>query len=125
MRTVAQDRLAYLVVRLVGLFIQLAALMCLTPVKQDGGYSERITAFAVLSAIAWLLNVYCRQTSEYQRRMLTRPPRAERRQGLALSLLATFFAVMSLLYLRFIPTWPVLAISLSLGGCTGYALTNS
>ena len=47
-----------------------------------------------------------------------------RRQEFLISVLATVFAVMFFVYLQIMPTWPILAISLSLGGCA-YALTNA
>lgn len=125
MRSIAQDRLAYLVVRSVALVIQIGALICLTPIKQCGTYSERIVGFVGLSLIAWFLNLYSRQTGEYQRRILAKHLRAERRQQLAVSVLGTVFAVTAIMYLQVVPTWPIFAISLSLGGCAGYALTNA
>ena len=42
-----------------------------------------------------------------------------------LSVLVTVFALASLVYLQMAPTWTILAISLSLGGCAGYALTHA
>ena len=57
--------------------------------------------------------------------MLAKHLVSERRQEFLVGLLSTVFAVMSLVYLQFAPTWPVFAISLSLGGCAGYALTNA
>ncbi|MBV8774375.1 MAG: hypothetical protein JO166_18880 [Deltaproteobacteria bacterium] len=125
MRSIAQDRLAYLVARSVAALVQLIALVCLTPIKQTGSYSERIIGFVVLSLTAWFLNLCSRQTSEYQRRMVAKHLRAHRRQDFAVSLLATVFAAMAIVYLQVVPTWPIFAISLSLGGCAGYALTNT
>jgi hypothetical protein len=37
----------------------------------------------------------------------------------------TVFALTSLVYLQMVPTWTILAISLSLGSCAGYALTHA
>jgi len=124
MRSVAQDRLAYLVVRSLSALVQVGALVCLTPIKQNGGYAERIIGFVVLSLIAWFLNLCSRQTGEYQRRMLARHRRAHRRREFTVSVLATGFAAMAIVYLQIAPTWPIFAISLSLGGCAGYAITN-
>jgi hypothetical protein len=125
MRSIAQDRLFYLVVRSMALMIQLGALVCLTPIKQYGGYPERIIGFAALSLTAWFLNLCSRQTGEYQRRTLAKHLRSHRRHEFVAGMLATVFALMSMLYLQIVPTWPMLAISLSLGGCAGYALTNA
>jgi hypothetical protein len=124
MRSIAQDRLAYLVVRSISALVQVGALVCLTPVKQYGSYSERTVGFIVLSLIAWFLNLCSRRTGEYQRRMVAKRLRAHRRRELAVSLLAMVFAAMAIVYLQIAPTWPIFAISLSLGGCAGYALTN-
>jgi type IV secretory pathway component VirB8 len=124
MRSIAQDRLTYLVVRSVSALVQVGALICLTPIKQNDGYVERIIAFVTLSSIAWFLNLCTRRTGEYQRRILARHRRAHRRREFAVSLLATVFAAMAIVYLQIAPTWPIFAISLSLGGCAGYALTN-
>jgi hypothetical protein len=122
--TTARERLPYLMVRSLAVMIQLGGLVCLTPIKQDGGYPERIAGFVALSLVAWFLNVCLRRTSEYQRRMLASHLRAHRRREFIASVLITVFAVMSVVYLQIVPTWPMLAISLSLGGCAGYALTN-
>lgn len=124
MSSIVQDRLAYVVVRSVALVTQLGALACLTPLKQSRGYSERIGGFLALSLIAWFLNLYSRQTGEYERRTLTRTLLSYKRQEFALSVLVTVFAVASLVYLQMMPTWTILAISLSIGGCAGYALTH-
>jgi hypothetical protein len=125
MRSIAEDRMKYRVIRLLALLIQLGGLVCLTPIKPYGTYPERITGFVVLSLTAWFLNVCSRQTGEYQRRTIAKHLRTDRRQELLLSALATVFAVMSFVYLQVMPTWPVFAISLSLGGCAGYAITNA
>lgn len=125
MRSIAQDRLGYLVVRSMAALVQLIALVCLTPIKQTGSYSERIIGFVLLSLIAWFLNLCSRRTGEYQRRMLAKHRRAHRRRDFAVSLLATVFAATAIVYLQVVPTWPIFAISLSLGGCAGYALTNT
>ena len=124
MRSIARDRLIYLIVRSVSALVQVGALVCLTPIRQDEGYAERIIGFVMLSLIAWFLNLCARQTGEYQRRILARHRRAHRRREFAVSLLATVFAAMAIVYLQIAPTWPIFAISLSLGGCAGYALTN-
>ncbi|GEM_PF-3062659 len=125
MRSSAQDRLAYSVVRSISALVQLGALICLTPLKQYGSDTERIIAFIMLSMMAWSLNVWCRRSPEYQRRRLARPVRADRGWQIAVSLLVGVFAVTAILYLQVVPTWPWFAVSLSLGGCTGYALTNA
>jgi hypothetical protein len=125
MRSVAQERLSYLVVRSIALVIQLGALVCLTPIKQYGSYPERIAGFIALSLIAWFLNLCSRRSSEYERRTLARHLRSHRRQEFVLSILASVFALMSIVYLQLAPTWPIFAIALSLGGCAGYALTNA
>jgi hypothetical protein len=72
-----------------------------------------------------LLNLCCRQTGEYERRMLTKSLLSYKRQEFALSALVTVFALTSLVYLQVVPTWTILAISLSLGGSAGYALTHA
>jgi hypothetical protein len=124
MNSIAQHRRSYLIIRWVALVIQLGGLICLTPIKQYGDYPERIAGFVSLSLIAWFLNLCCRQTHEYQRRMMLMRLRAYRRREFVVSVLAMVFAVMSFVYLQVVPTWPILAISLSVGGCTGYVLTN-
>ncbi|HJU12522.1 MAG TPA: hypothetical protein VJ728_16680 [Candidatus Binataceae bacterium] len=125
MGSIVQDRLSYRIIRSVALIIQLGALVCLTPIKQYGGYPERVAGFVALSLIAWFLNLCSRHTAEYQRRTLTKRVRAHRRQEFLTSILAAVFAVASIVYLQMAPTWPIFAISLSLGGCAGYALTNA
>jgi hypothetical protein len=125
MSIVVRDRLAYLVVRSVALVTQLGALACLTPLRQHRSYPERIGGFVALSLIAWLLNLYSRQTGEHELRMLTRSERSSKRQELVLTVLVTVFALTSLVYVQMAPTWTVLAISLSLGGWAGFALTNA
>ena len=124
MRSIAQARLSYLVLRSLALVIQLGAIVCLTPIKQYGSYTERIAGFVALSATAWFLNLRSRRSSEYQRQMLAKHLRSQRRQEFMLSLMASVFALMSLIYLQIAPTWPIFATALSLGGCAGYALTN-
>jgi hypothetical protein len=125
MSSIVQDRLAYLVVSSVALVTQLGAVVCLTPVRQGRSYPDRIAGFVALSLIAWFLNVYKRQTAEHERRMLTRSLLSYKRHELALSFLVTVFALTSLVYLQMFPTWTILAVSLSLGGCAGYALTHA
>lgn len=125
MSSMVQDRLAYLVVRSVAVVTQLGAFVCLTPLKQYRSYPERIGGFVALSLIAWFLNLYSRQTGEYERRTLTRTLLSYKRQELALTVLVTVFALTSLVYLQMSSTWTIFAISLSLGGCSGYALTNA
>jgi hypothetical protein len=125
MRSIAQDRSTYLVLRSVAALVQLIGVVCLTPIKQNGSYSERIIGFIVLSLTAWFLNLCSRRTGEYQRRVLAKHLRTHRRREFAVSVLATVFAAMAIVYLRVAPTWPIFAISLSLGGCAGYALTNT
>ena len=124
MTSIVQDRLAYFVVRSVALVTQLGALICLTPIKEYRGYPERIAGFVALSLIAWFLNLYSRQNGEYERRTLTKTLLSYKRQELVVSVLVTLFAVTALVYLQVVPTWTILAISLSLGGCAGYALTH-
>jgi hypothetical protein len=124
MRSIGQDRSSYLIVRSMALVIQLLAVVCLTPIKRHGAYPERIVGFVALSLTAWFLNLCSRQMGEHQRRMLAEHLPAHRWRDLAVGILATVFAAMSIVYLQIVPTWPVLAISLSLGGCAGYALTN-
>jgi hypothetical protein len=125
MSSIAQDRLAYLVVRSVAQVAQLGGLACLAPINAYRSYAERITGFVALSLIAWFLNLGSRQTGEYQRRMRARNAPSDQRREFALSVLITVFALTSIVYLRLVPTWPILAISLSLGSCAGYALTNA
>jgi hypothetical protein len=125
MRSVAQDRSSYFIVRAVALVIQVGALVCLTPLNQYGGYPERIAGFVALSSIAWFLNLSSRRTNEYERRALAKHRRSHRRQQFVLNVLASVFAFTSMVYLQVVPTWPILAIALSLGGCAGYALTNA
>jgi hypothetical protein len=125
MSGIVHDRMVYLVVRSVALVTQLGALVCLTPLKQFRSHPEHIGGFVALSLIAWLLNLYSRQTGEYERRMLTRSLLSHKRQELALTVLVTVFALTSLVYLQMVPTWTILAISLSLGSCAGYALTHA
>jgi hypothetical protein len=48
MRSIAQERLSYLVVRSLALVVQLGGLVCLTPIKQYGSYPERIAGFVSL-----------------------------------------------------------------------------
>jgi hypothetical protein len=38
--------------------------------------------------------------------------------------LASAFALTSVVYIQFLPTQPIFATALFLGGCAGYALTN-
>jgi hypothetical protein len=125
MRGIARERLFYLTIRSLALVIQLGAIICLTPIKLYGAYPERIVGFVALSLIAWFLNLCSQGTGEYQRRTLARHLRSQRRQAFVLSVLASVFAVMSIVYLQIVPTWPILAVALSLGGCAGYALTNA
>lgn len=125
MNSIVQDRLGYLVIRSVALVTQLGALLCLTPLRQYRSYPERIGGFVALSLIAWFLNLCSKQSGEYERRMLTKTILSYKRQELALSVLVTVFALASLVYLQMAPTWTILAISLSLGGCAGYALTHA
>jgi hypothetical protein len=123
--TAALDRLFYLLLRSVALVIQLGALVCLTPVKQYGGYPERIAGFVALSSIAWFLNLCSRHCSDYQCRAQAKRLRSHRSREFVLSVVASVFTLMSMVYLEIVPTWPILAVALSLGGCAGYVLTNS
>jgi hypothetical protein len=125
MRGIARDRLFYLTIRSLALVLQLGAIVCLTPIKLHGAYPERIVGFVALSLIAWFLNLCAQGTGEYRRRTLASHLRSQRRQAFVLSVLASVFAVMSVVYLQIVPTWPILAVTLSLGGCAGYALTNA
>ena len=126
MGSIGRARLFYLIVRVAALFVQLAALVSLMPIKRHVAYPERVAGFVALSLTAWFLNLCSRQMAEHQRRILAKQHlHSQRRQDLAVGMLAAVFAAMSLVYLQIVPTWPVLAISLSLGGCAGYALTNT
>jgi hypothetical protein len=118
-----RDRLLFSRFRLLALLIQATAAVCLMPINQRG-YASRVAAFVALSGIAWLLNLRCRQTNEYRRRVLARHQRSERRQEFLSSVLATAFAVSAIVYLQFLPIWPAFAGALLLGGSAGYALTT-
>lgn len=124
MSSVAQDRVAYLVVRSVAVGSQLGALVCLMPINEQRSYPERITGFVALCLIAWFLNLCNRHTGEYQRRVQARNLPYYKRQEFGLSILVTAFALTSFAYLQLMPTWTMMTISLSLGGCAGYALTR-
>jgi hypothetical protein len=77
------------------------------------------------SLIAWFLNLCSRRSGEYERRTLARHLRTHRRQEFVLGIVASVFALMSMVYLQIETTWPILAIALSLGRCAGYAPTNA
>jgi hypothetical protein len=124
MQALFQDRLLFSRFRILAIIIQAAAVICLTPLNHDD-YVSRVGGFVALSAIAWLLNLRCRQTNEYRRRVLARQIRAERCYEILSSILGTGFAVSSFIYLQFIPTWPVLMSALLFGGFTGYTLTTA
>jgi hypothetical protein len=125
MRGIEQDRMTYRLIRAIALLIQLGAIICLTPLNRSTSYAESIAAFVVLSLIAWCLNIYYSRSGEYQRRELARHLRFRHYQELVLSLLASSFALTSVVYLQFLPTRPIFATALFLGGCAGYALTNA
>ena len=124
MQALFQDRLLFSRFRILAIIIQAAAVICLTPLNHDG-YVSRVGGFVALSVIAWLLNLRCRQTNEYRRRVLTRHVRAERRFEILFTVLGSAFAVSALIYLQFMPTWPVFMSTLLLGGFTGYTLTTT
>jgi hypothetical protein len=124
MRGIEQERMSYGLVRALALLIQLGAIICLTPLNRRS-YPEGIAAFVALSAIAWCLNLYSRHSGEYQRRLLARHLRFHRYQEVLVSVLASSFALASVVYLQFLPTRPIFATAMFLGGCAGYALTNA
>lgn len=66
MRSIARERLSYLVVRSLPLVVQFGGLVCLTPIKQYGSYPERIAGFVSLSLIAGFLNLCSRHTERWQ-----------------------------------------------------------
>jgi hypothetical protein len=124
MKGVEHERLVYRLTRAIALVIQVGAVVCLTPINRNPSYTEHIAAFIALSLIAWCLNLCSHQSQEYKRRALRRRARIQRYEELALSLLASAFALSSVVYIQFLPTRPIFATALFLGGCAGYALTN-
>jgi hypothetical protein len=125
MTDIEQGRMSYRLIRAIALLIQLGAIICLTPLNRSSSYAESIAAFVALSLVAWCLNIYSARSSEYKRRELAKHLRFRYYQELVLSLLASSFALTSVVYLQFLPTRPIFATALLLGGCAGYALTNA
>jgi hypothetical protein len=124
MKGIEYERLEYRLTRAFALAIQIGAILCLTPLNHGASYAEHIAAFIFLSLIAWGLNLCSQRNQEYKRRALARRARIQRYEELILSVLASAFALSSIVYMQFLPTRPIFATALFLGGCAGYALTN-
>jgi hypothetical protein len=124
MKGIDYERSVYRLTRTLALAIQLGAVLCLTPLNRSASYAEHIAAFIALSLIAWGLNLCSHHNQEHKRRTLARRARIQRYEELILSVLASAFALSSVVYIQFLPTRPIFSTALFLGGCAGYALTN-